>query len=975
MAQEEENLADPFAIPNFWKSSAWLDEAFLGDEGKNPLFSLDFSQKPGVLVSGNASIRETHVPLDAGISIDEPAVDGFFKLPSVLRELAAKESDTLTETPSSISIDDELQEAPIVEDVWLGAGEVPTKIPKLKTWDELERDDRAPTSAAFITEAGPAAFDALLGEGRDDHSATSEVIDDAAYTACLLALALGRSSLLFSWNPEKKSFVKTEPCLRTLGLSLQSLGGIDQLFVECANALKQLTSFAERTYSSSSTPTRVALAGAVDRLVQAVQSEINSRGQAARSLLQLQAIVRPAHTVLTFFRNLVGKLAKQKSEEKILSLLFQEAQSAEYQSVMLQEVAREVLRLVSKPWTDFVEEWVGLKAEGGAPISKTGPGKGFVKVADKIWIDDLGYELEEPDYFLDEDKLPSFVPEETARAAFEAGRNMRFLREHHPDHALSNQQTITGSNPPGLDWKFDWDSISELEDKAKQFHSDLSRVLENARQGRTIAVTTSRPKELDNPWKFEFFGESDTQISNNVLASINRLNQPLSNNLARDGLSTLLREKLYPDPGQALDSTRLDPHWSLAALLSFGPIINAQSSIVNRECMRMLFSAHELRLHIDLLKQHFLLDNGLLCSRLTHALFDPELETAERKSGVALGGGVMGLRLGGRDTWPPASSELRLALMGVLSESYDPPKGSNPRVRSTIASRSFASDLPGDLSFSVRDLSPEEIDRCMNPDSLEALDFLRLSYRAPPPLRPIITPAALVKYDRIFMSLLRVLRMLYVVNQLFHDVPLSGRREQQPTNASIRFCIEARHFVRQIATYFFDTGIVTPWRRFDAWLDSVEAESLSDEPSASGGKSYSPDVLRERQEQVLDEILSTLLLRKRQAPVLKLLEETFTVILRFAKLLRMDVLGSGTEKGDTPERLYASFKKKVEVFLTVCKGLGEKAGSGKSRHADGQGRPVENAIEQLLLLMDMSGFYARKQPGREYMGMDGMVSG
>ncbi|KAK0619870.1 Spc98 family-domain-containing protein [Immersiella caudata] len=924
MAQEEDDLADPFAIPNFWKTSAWLDHMSLGDHAKNPLFSLDVS---------------------------------------LLKEPDTRKTVTHPKTPTPDVVDNIVDEAPITdEDVWLGAGDIPAKSPELKIWDDRERDGRATISAAFVTEAGPAAFDALLGEKHADPSTTSDVIDDASYAACLLALSLGRSSLLFSWNPEKKSFVKTEPHLRTSGLSRGTLDGIDQLCAECANAIKQLTSFAERTYSSSQTPTRVALAGAVDQLVQGVQAEVNTRGRAAKSLLQLQAIVRPAHTILSYFRNLVGKLAKQKSDEKILSLLFEEAQSAEYQSVMLQEVAREVLRLISRPWIDFVEEWVGLKTEGGAPITKAGPGRGFVKVADKIWVDDLGYELEEADYFLDEDKLPSFVPEETARIAFETGRNTRFLREHHPSHALSNQQTIFDSNPPGLAWKFDWDSISELEVRVKQYHSDLSQALEDARQGRTFAVTTLRPKELDNRWELEFFGKSDTQINNNVLASISRFEQPLGNDLAQDGLSTLLRDKLYPEAGHALESAHLSPHWSLAALLSFGPVINAQSRIVNRECMRMLFSAHELRVHIDLLKQYFLLDNGILCSRLTHALFDPELETAERKAGAALGGGVMGLRLGGRDTWPPASSELRLALMGVLSESYDPPKACDPRARSTTASRSFSSDLPGDLSFSVRDLSPEEIDRCMNPDSLEALDFLRLSYRAPPPLRPIITPAILVKYDRIFMTLLRVLRMLYVVNQLFHDVSLSGLRNRQPSNASLRLCIEARHLVGQIAAYFFDTGIATPWRRFDAWLDSVEAESLSDKQCASGDNNYSPDVLRERQEQVLDEILSTLLLRKRQLPVLKLLEETFAVILRFAKLLR----ATPTEKVETPEKLYASFKRNVEVFLTVCRGLGEKASSGKSGHADSQGRPTENnSIEQFLFMMDMSGFYARKQPSQE----------
>src|SRR5690606_14844995 len=118
------------------------------------------------------------------------------------------------------------------------------------------------------------------------------------------------------------------------------------------------------------------------------------------------------------------------------------------------------------------------------------------------------------------------------------------------------------------------------------------------------------------------------------------------------------------------------PNWTLVPLLSFGPVIEAQSSLISRECMRLLFDTHQVRTHIDLLRQYFLFGNGVFCSRLAHALFDPDLSSAERRSGVALSGGTMGLRLSGRRTWPPASSELRLALMGVLSECYQPPSAS-----------------------------------------------------------------------------------------------------------------------------------------------------------------------------------------------------------------------------------------------------------------------------------------------------------
>ncbi len=54
----------------------------------------------------------------------------------------------------------------------------------------------------------------------------------------------------------------------------------------------------------------------------------------------------------------------------------------------------------------FVSEWIGLKNEDSVALTKNGPGRGFVKVANKIWIDDLGFELEEPDFFPTKERCP-----------------------------------------------------------------------------------------------------------------------------------------------------------------------------------------------------------------------------------------------------------------------------------------------------------------------------------------------------------------------------------------------------------------------------------------------------------------------------------------------------------------------------------------------------------------------------------------
>ncbi|KAK3940618.1 Spc98 family-domain-containing protein [Diplogelasinospora grovesii] len=937
---DEQEIANVFAIPDFWQSSGWLEQSLLEINRGNPLFSLDLADTPHIPATGN----ETEVLAHAGA--------GFFKLPLALKELTAQEA-CLQPTPKLE--DSEANTKDVVtpdEDLWLAQDQSIDQPPEYKTWDEFDGVEHEQPPAILISEAGSAAFDALITSPEFSSRSNLEVVDEAAYVACLITLALGRASLLFSWDAAKKTFVKLVPHLRTSGLSVESLEGVDRLCFDCANAIKFLQLFSERTYSASPSPAKVALAGVVDQLVPAIQAELGVRGRRVRSILQLQSIVQPVHSVLTYFRRLVEELSRERNDEGVLSRLFLEAHSAEYRNDLLRAATREVLRLVAKPWTDFVEEWIGLKAEEGIVITKHGPGKSFVKVADRMWIDDQGFELEESDFFLDEDKMPSFIAHDTGQAIFEIGRNLRFIKEHHPDHPLSQQSALnTSAKPPKLEWRFDWNAIKQLEADAREYKASLYRAIQDnlAKDGRE-----TRPRQTQGPLGFElkFFGKSEDDIVANVAAAMEQINRPLGDNNLKptNGLARLLQSQLYQRGEASVDET-FSPHWSLVPELSFGPVIDAQARIVNRECVKLLFTAHHLRTHIALLKQYYLFGNGLFCSRLSHALFDPDLDTAERKSGVALSGGNMGLRLSGRDNWPPASSELRLALMGVLSESYEAPSNTDsPR---SAAPRSYKSDLPGHLSFGVRDLAPEEIERCMDQDSVEALDFLRLSYKPPSPLRPVMTPMILEKYDRIYKLLLRLIRMLYVVNQLSRDDTVCQ------STAGLRFRIESHHFVSQIAAHFFDTGIGAPWRRFEAWLNSAEAESVQEE--GLDATTHSPDTLRDHHEQVLDEIMVALFLRKRQLPVLKLLEDIFALVLRFAKSCRVPESGGESE---TPEKLYASYKKKMQVFITVCRGLSENSSSsGQKSKTKIAGRTDDDSttVDRLLLMLDMAGFYVKRE--------------
>ncbi|EHL02753.1 putative Gamma-tubulin complex component 6 [Glarea lozoyensis 74030] len=374
-----------------------------------------------------------------------------------------------------------------------------------------------------------------------------------------------------------------------------------------------------------------------------------------------------------------------------------------------------------------------------------------------------------------------------------------------------------------------------------------------------------------------------------------------------------------PGSRQIGDQPSLSAPVSLLPLLSFNHIISAQARIVNGTCMRMFFKNHNLREHLDLQHSFHLLGNGVFST-----------------------------------------------LMGLLAESHI----SRSNQSSSGGSTFLAQSLPGDLSFAVRDMSEDQIEKCMNPNSVEALDFLRLSYKPPQPLDAVITPVILYKYDQIFKLLLRLIRMLYVVSALFQHATTRCSRLRGLDGMAQRFRIEAQQFVSSVCGYFFDTGIAATWQVFQRKLDQVEERFNTDNHNFSLGQDEGIDKLRDYHEKVVDRIMFVLLLRKRQQPVMKLLEEIFTLILQFSERSRQ----LGLEVGGAPDKqvgeLYAKFQRKVGVFITVCKSLSEKAGYGEKTLA-GKHTPTtlglfnlddlaeENTICQLLLRLEMNHYYGK----------------
>ncbi|KAI1436650.1 hypothetical protein GGR50DRAFT_650187 [Xylaria sp. CBS 124048] len=950
----EEDIADVFAFPDFSLSTKWLTLP-----GGSQFFNLDL---------GDANSRDDH---NDNVARSKPppstSVHEFFKIPDTLvasdpENPDDKDGDTnaIAETLHDVALPD----LDIIDELWYTDSNPPTPSAEYKTWEAFTSPSIPTSAPLFITEAGPSMYDAAIMNEYDPLRLKSRdhlVIRSKPYLAALVALTLGRGSVFFVWDEPKLVFVSAVAKMRISGYSTNVLQGLQDSCLQSGIITRLLSSYVQLTYKTRPSPVKVALAKAVDLLLLAIQQQFGERGKQVKSILQLRALVEPVDTMLVHIYRLVQDAAQMKTDEDALSQVFRETEILETDHSFIRPLMCEILSRVTEPWVDFVKKWIGVKGEEGFPLTKDGPGKSFVKVQNVAKVDDTGFEFEEREYVLDESRMPHFIPPDIGMVMFEAGRNLRLLRTHHPDHPLCQIDTIVSSKPPGFKWLLDWRSIETLKSEVERYERAVLQKISSKSIGHISQLEADVVPLAQG--MLQVFGNDGTQLESQLLASIQALDQPPPIAVAQDSLFSLLEKCLFPKDVQPQTiASDCDLHWSLVPSHSFGPLVTAQAKLINREYMKLLFSVHDLRENLRIQKEFHLLGNGMFCSRLSHALFDPDLETAERKAGVALNGGIMGLRLNGRETWPPASSELRLALMGILGETYLPPSTQEAQ----HASNTETPDLPGDLSFALRDLPPEEIDKCMDPTSLEALDFLRLAYKTPAPLSPIITPVILVKYDKLFKSLLRVLRMLYVVSQLFRDTSKMERKSREVDNVWLRFRFEAQHFVQSMASFFFDTGIETPWLQFQIWLDGVESSLARPGKDIVGARVVSPDEVREEHEKMLDRIMNTLLLRKRQQPVMALLEEIFKLILQFSRQVQLEV--SGKVEGDASRviigDLFRVFRKKVEVFVTVCHGLNEKGGATgrERRQVDGGRRSegnAENTIDRLLAKLDMLGYYSR----------------
>ncbi|KAH9824614.1 Spc97 / Spc98 family [Teratosphaeria destructans] len=689
----------------------------------------------------------------------------------------------------------------------------------LITWEAFGRAEVSETAVTgCLSEAKLEAFDAALSLS---HGCSGVLPQDTSLRA-LCNLALGRSSVFFQWDATKKSFAQTIPDVPTSGLSLPCYANLLSRLMGFGNMYRTLQDWADSTQPLR--PMRPAvrvLQRTTLRILQTVEASIAlSFSDDLHSILQLQQSISLPLQLLDHLCDLKEAVATCTTEEQAISSISHQTQAIVETGSLFADVLRLLLEEICAPWLEGLSVELGLSdvcLHDGSVLDLQTSG-----TVDQL---DVSFHATSPAQLLASTLLD---PRDQALIR-DTKASLRLVRLHTPEVRL---------RCPGLDaanFVFSSNALSHIAEMTDK-HDQAT--------------------EMD-----EFFVLNDMGTHPQVV-------HPRS----QDALGETVQATLHTEiSGVVARGIKLESSVTQTIFEKLRPAVTMQARYLNQEVLRHIFGTCGLKKHLELQRSFHLFGNGDFVIRLSTALFSPDTQTARRTRGVIPTGEALGLRLSTRDgqPWPPASSELRLTLNEVMDDCN---QDLQPRRSGTPA------ELPGNLSFSIRELSDEEIDRVMDVSSIYALDFLRLQYTAPAPLDTIITPASLKRYDDIFRFLLKLLRVLDVTTRLRREhltnkTPVSSKAK--------RFALAAHHFTSNLISTMMDLGIEAPWREFQKGIEEVEQ---SVEPrhhsSLAGGLDAGVAALRQMHEVCLEGIRSHLFLKRKQAKVSNVIHGVLDTILQ-----------------------------------------------------------------------------------------------
>lgn len=896
------SIADPFVLDGL------LDIPDLVSEPK-PIWHL-FQQASG-LFPPNFILAEKEEETLPELRAEFFALHSYDESLPELDSLA--ESTSTSETVEAASNEELVRNDEELEYLWsLGDVINGTRENKLVNWDTFLSPQSETPRSAYLSEAGLACFDALLANkaSQANKKLPKLVAQHGDFLRSLYELGMGRDSILYHYDRSLARFVPTTEDFGLSGISFEVQQELLQSFLRAGNCVRQLEEFVGEPKTS---PLSIAMSSAISTVLYAIKAELQTSNSKIRSILQIQDLLSRPDCLVQSLQHLIKITTTSDSSENTIIKLAHKSENLSCHYGWQAELLQEILQRVSAPWISMIEAGVGLRRDPTGSELRTLLSPKF-----------NGAEEETPDSSQETPLTP------VEALVTESRRCLVILRAQQSDHPILKS---SGTSLPALSWQTSWEAILRIQDQANDYEQALQRAIVEYSYGASTEVRHPRRNDVD-----------DLSQNEEEVPTLINLDAPVVLDRDLGGQSSLSDSRLFQVTTTVLSGNveyskspahaEICPPPSQSLSLSLMPLLNAQSRLLSFSTLHLLFKTHSLRTHLSLQYRFQLLSDGAFASRLSRALFDPDQTTGEGRRTTE---GTTGLRLQARDTWPPASSELRLVLMGILSESYH--TAADPR-------SSNSDNLPGNLSFAIRDLSTEELEKCRNVSNVEALDFLRLQYKAPPVLDSVITESSLRKYDKIFKYMLRLLRIQAVAQSLLREVAC---RNGEIDRRSQRFRIDIQHFVTTLAAYSSNDAIAMEWSRFRELLDRIEAAIGQGDYEGTLAKAGSLSHVEQLHEDVLDRMIRALFLGRRQAQVRDVVDGVFGLILRFAGICRR---GHGKETTNETQQMHTDFKRQINRFVRYLQSQAPASAARSYASEDGSQAPFEH----LLLQLDMVGY-------------------
>ncbi|SNX86450.1 uncharacterized protein MEPE_05159 [Melanopsichium pennsylvanicum] len=394
--------------------------------------------------------------------------------------------------------------------------------------------------------------------------------------------------------------------------------------------------------------------------------------------------------------------------------------------------------------------------------------------------------------------------------------------------------------------------------------------------------------------------------------------------------------------------------------------------LINMSLISVFFQDLGLGTYLETCKRFLLLGSVHFERQMVSSLFDvdhaslPDDATSSSPSRSVV---AMNKRLTAEGVWPPNDTLLSSALNTAVIETVSGMRQAHEESllrsgRSEDAVSLAFRDLDERLSFAVVEppfttsasRGGKAKPTWTDPSSIDALDWLTLSFHPPPLISPLLTQLAQSRYQRLWNMLLRIKRCKAAIRSAwcatFKSTSAAFTLDFRVRAIMQQFRWELNHFLDTFGAFVQEVGIEGHWKRFMQRLDGVRVE-VSDELSCRsshrttavgngevGDADLEEEDLEEEEkvalmtsslelkdvfslaryhERVLDRMLSTCFLKSKQRGVLNVINSLLQTVLDFAQLC-IDFQMPTSADFETPSfddfsHLHRYFRSRMDTFV------------------------------------------------------------